>query len=58
MTKAERIPCEQCKQLADPVHRVAPGNGEQLFRGWFCAHCGHLTKPVGRERNLEPPTKQ
>lgn len=58
--EADRAPCEECQHLADPVHRVTDEEGRRLerpvFRGWFCAHCGHLTKPIFRERKLEVPS--
>jgi hypothetical protein len=58
---AQKETCENCQHLADPVHRTAdPDTGEPLvkplLRGWFCPHCGHLTKPLYRERGLEMPS--
>lgn len=54
---AQKEPCGECGVLADPIHRMADDDGNKLdtpvFKGWVCAGCGHLTKPIRREHGLE-----
>lgn len=50
--KAEKIHCPSCGWSAEPVHRVADVPSPVL-RGWYCTHCNHFERAIGRERKLE-----
>ena len=54
---AQKELCEECGELASPTHRTSDDDGNRLeppvFKGWFCANCGYLTKPIRREHGLE-----
>ena len=67
MTAAGKQSCTQCGEESSPVHRttteVEPGRvSEELatpvFRGWFCAYCGHFEPATGREHGLGVEVKR
>jgi hypothetical protein len=40
--------CEKCYGGTEQVYHAA----KQVVKGWYCVKCDHMTKSIGRERQL------
>lgn len=45
--------CPKCRWPTQPVWKVGETAADDLMlRGWYCPHCLHFTKAIGRERRF------
>ncbi len=45
--------CPECGSEKFSKLWTLDGQPKPLFKGWYCADCNTITRPIGRERGLE-----
>jgi len=48
---SDAIPCPRCGYRLAGCHHA---EDDMRLRAWLCVECGHIERPIGRERGLKP----